>query len=224
MAHRNRGGGKVGCKLAVHLFESRREMREDEGGGRDLRQRFGLGGEHVIRNLSDGFKMQVGMGFGGEHHREIQGAGQKVGAHLVGIIRLYVERRVREGAAKPGGPIAQIDRRQVILNADAHQMGMGMGHKDAALRLVPFMAQGAGMGFKALALGREFGAGARAGEKTRAQGGLQGLDAGGDGGLGQAKAFRCAVEGPAFGQIKKGVQKVGLHCVLGGGVIGFVDQ
>ena len=86
-----------------------------------------------------------------------------------------------------------------------------MRHKDAAFGLIPFMAQGAGMGFKPLPLGREVGAGARAGEKARPQRGFQRLDARRNGGLGQAQTFGRAVKGPAFGKVKEGVQKVGLH-------------
>ncbi|GAB1363227.1 hypothetical protein MASR1M32_24630 [Rhodobacter sp.] len=239
---RDRRGRQLRGDLAVHFLERGREMAEDEAFGADLGQGRGVGRDHVIADLAHAFEMQVGVRLGAEHHGEVEDARQKIGAHLVGIVRLDVEGRIRQSAAKARDPTAEVEGGKVVLDAKPHQMRAALGDLDAASGLVPFMAQGAGMGFEPLALGGEVGAGARAVEKAAAHGLFQCGDPCRNGGLGEAQLFGGAVKAAGLGQVEEGVEEFDLHAAPCGprrgftprtpvgyfrqseGVIGFLDQ
>ena len=88
------------------------------------------------------------MGFGREEHREIQRAGHEVGAHLGGIVGLDVEGGLGQGAAEARHPVAEIDRREIVLDAKAQGQRRRPEGLDRAPRLVPFMPQHPGVGFE----------------------------------------------------------------------------
>ena len=160
--------------------------------------------------------MQVGVRLGAEHHRKIQDAGQKIGAHLIGIVRLDVEGGLGQGAAELGHPVAQIDRRKVVLDAKAEKLRRPLRDLDAALGFVPFVAQRAGVRLEPLALGCQVGARAGAVEEAASDRLFQRRDPGRDGGLGDPEAVRRAVEAAGFREVEEGVEEVDLHhCALG---------
>jgi hypothetical protein len=68
------------------------------------------------------------------------------------------------------------------------------------------VAKRAGVGFEALALGRQVGAGARAVEEPRPHRLLQRGYAGRDGGLRDPQPFRRAVEAAGLGKVEEGVE------------------
>ncbi len=213
------GGGEFGQKFAVHGIKSGGEVGEDQGLGGEIGAAGGIGADQAVGQIADRRKMQVGMWLGGEQNGEILRAADQIGAHLGGIIGFDVEGGFGQGAAKLGDPGADMMYGEIVLDTEAD--GLTRVVADMPARLVPFMAQGAGVGLKTLTFGGEVGSGAGAGEEAGIEGGFEGLDAARDGGLGQAHSFGGAVEAAGFDEIEEGVEKFDLH---GGTLIGVSDQ
>ena len=166
--------------------------------------------------------MQIGMRFGGEHHREILRAGDKILAHLAGIIRLDVKGGLRKDMAEIMDQIPDIGIGQIVLNPQPHRHRRFARWRHRAAGLVPIAAQQAGVSLKPQALGGQIGARARAGEQPRPQRGFQRLHPRRNRGLRHTQPLGGAVKRPRLDQIQKGVQQLDLHGLLR--LIALADQ
>ena len=175
-----------------------------------------LGRDHAVGDLAHAVEMQVGVGLGAEHHREVQDAGQKVGAHLVGIVGLDVEGGLGQGARGTRPPSRQGRRRQGRsgcqgAEAAPRPAGSGCG---AAPRSIRGAARGRGAR-TVCPSGVRSVPGARAVEEARARRACSSaVHPGRDGGLRDPQPFGRAVEAARFGKVEEGVEKVDLHVAL----------
>ena len=151
-------------------------MWHDVAGGGQARSVVGIRTDQPVGHIAQRGEMQIGLGFGCEQDSKIEGAGQQIKAHLGGIIRFDVKGAIGQAGAELRHPIADKASRQIILDAKPQGDGGITLRADTAARLVPFMAQGAGVRLKPQAFRRKVGACARPGEQAHIESGLQGSD------------------------------------------------
>ena len=186
-------------------------MRGDVAGRGKGSALIGVGTDQAVGHVTKGGEVQICLGFGGEQNGEIQGTCQQIKAHLVGIVRFDIESAIGQAGAKLRHPVADHACRQIILNAKAQGDRSVTLWRNPAARFKPFVAQGAGVGFKPQALGGQVRARARPCEQARIKGGFKGRNPPRHGGLGDAKPFGAAVEAAGFNQVEEGFDQLYLH-------------